>query len=70
VPQFDAENPIHTYLAALSQQAHQLAAAGDEGLAAVEAQVDDPVVPLSSSPSQGQLDLGGSPTAACIRMVI
>lgn len=41
VPQFDAENPIHTRLAALSQEAHQLALAGDEaGLAEVEAQVD------------------------------
>ncbi len=36
------ENSIHTHLAALSQQAHQLAAADDEaGLAAVEAQVDE-----------------------------
>ena len=47
VPQFDAENPTHTRLAALSQQAHQLAAAGDEaGLAAVEAQVDEAAAEL------------------------
>ena len=46
-PQFDAENPSHTRLAALSQQAHQLAAAGDEvGLAAVEAQVDEAAAEL------------------------
>jgi len=37
------------HLAALSQQAHQLAAAGDEaGLAAVEAQVDEAVAELWS----------------------
>jgi len=42
VPQFDAGNPLHTRLAALSQRAHLLAAAGDEaGLAAVEAQVNE-----------------------------
>ena len=47
MPQFDAGNPIHTRLAALSQQAHQLAAAGDEaGLAAVEAQVDEAAAEL------------------------
>ncbi|MBC8264297.1 MAG: SAM-dependent DNA methyltransferase [Anaerolineales bacterium] len=47
VPQFDAENPIHTCLAALSQQAHQLAAAGDEAdLAVVEAQVDEAAAEL------------------------
>ena len=47
VPQFDAGNPIHTRLAALSQQAHQLAAAEDEaGLAAVEAQVDEAAAEL------------------------
>ena len=41
------ENSIHTHLAALSQQAHQLAAAGDEaGLAAVEAQVDEAAAEL------------------------
>ena len=47
VPQFDAENPIHARLSALSQQAHQLAAAGDEaGLAVVEAQVDEAAAEL------------------------
>jgi len=47
VPKFDTGNPIHTRLAALSQQAHQLAAAGDEaGLAAVEAQVDEAAAEL------------------------
>jgi len=47
IPQFDAESPLHTSLAALSQQAHQLAAAGDEaGLAAVEAQVDEAAAEL------------------------
>jgi hypothetical protein len=47
VPPFDAEKPIHTRLAALSQQAHQLAATGDEaGLAAVEAQVDEAAAEL------------------------
>jgi len=47
VPQFDAGNPIHTRLAALSQQAHQLAATGDEAsLAEVEAQVDEAVAKL------------------------
>jgi len=47
IPQFDAENPIHTRLAALSQQAHRLAAAGDEaGLAEVEAQVDEAAAEL------------------------
>jgi methylase of polypeptide subunit release factors len=41
IPEFDAKNAIHTRLASLSQQAHQLAASGDEAkLAAVEAQVD------------------------------
>jgi hypothetical protein len=49
VPQFDAGNPIHTRLAALSQQAHQLAAGGDEaGLAEVEAQVDEAAAELWS----------------------
>ena len=54
VPQFDAENPIHTCLAALSQQAHQLAAADQPpegsdpsgGLAAIEAQVDEAAAEL------------------------
>jgi hypothetical protein len=47
VPKFDAGSPIHTRLAALSQQAHQLAAAEDEaGLAAVEAQVDEAAAEL------------------------
>jgi len=47
VPQFDPGNSIHTRLAALSQQAHQLAAAGDEaGLAAVEARVDEAAAEL------------------------
>ncbi len=41
------ENPIHTRLVALSQQAHQLAAAGDEvGLAVVEAQLDEAAAEL------------------------
>ena len=40
---------VITHLAALSQQAHQLAAAGDEaGLAAVEAQVDEAAAELWS----------------------
>jgi len=47
VPQFDVVNPIHTRLASLSQQAHQLAAVGDEaGLAEVEAQVDEAAAEL------------------------
>jgi hypothetical protein len=56
VPQFDAENPIHTRLAALSQQAHQLAAAQtsevsetsevSRRLAEVEAQVDEAAAEL------------------------
>jgi hypothetical protein len=47
IPKFDAANPIHTRLAALSQQAHQLAAAGDEAsLAEVEAQVDEAATEL------------------------
>ncbi len=49
IPKFDAGNPIHTRLVALSQQAHQLAATGDEaGLAAVEAQVDEAAAELWS----------------------
>jgi len=41
IPRFDGGNPAHIRLAELSQQAHQLAAAGDKaGLAEVEAQVD------------------------------
>jgi methylase of polypeptide subunit release factors len=41
IPAFDAKDSIHLRLAELSQQAHQLAAMGDEaGLTAVEAQVD------------------------------
>jgi hypothetical protein len=47
IPEFDMENSIHTRLAALSQQAHQLAAAEDEAaLAAVEAQVDEAAAEL------------------------
>jgi hypothetical protein len=47
LPQFDAENHIHTRLAALSQQAHKLATAGDEAtLAQVEAQVDEAAAEL------------------------
>jgi len=47
VPKFDAGNTVHRRLAALSQQAHQLAAAGNEaGLAAVEAQVDEAAAEL------------------------
>jgi hypothetical protein len=41
VPKFERTNPVHTLLAALSQQAHQLTAAGDKaGLAEVEEQLD------------------------------
>jgi hypothetical protein len=41
------DDPIHTRLAALSQQAHQLAASGDEaGLAALEAEVDEAAAEL------------------------
>jgi len=53
VPKFDAENPIHTRLAALSQQAHQLAATQpcegskpSQGLDAIEAQVDEAAAEL------------------------
>ncbi|MCG2767318.1 MAG: SAM-dependent DNA methyltransferase, partial [Anaerolineae bacterium] len=47
VPKFDDANPVHTRLAALSQQAHELAAAGDEaGLAAVETEVDQAAAEL------------------------
>jgi len=47
VPRYDVGNPVHTRLAALSQQAHQLAMAGDEaGLAAVEVQVDEAAAEL------------------------
>jgi len=46
VPQFDPENPLHTRLAVLSQQAHQLAAADEAGLAEVEAQVDEAAAEL------------------------
>jgi methylase of polypeptide subunit release factors len=47
VPQFDAQNPIHTRLVALSQRAHKLAAANDEvDLAKVEMQVDEAAAEL------------------------
>jgi len=49
VPEFDAENPVHARLAALSRRAHELAAAGDEaGLAEVEPQVDQAAAELWS----------------------
>ncbi|MBO9368290.1 MAG: N-6 DNA methylase [Chloroflexi bacterium] len=47
VPRFDAQNPTHTHLAALSQEAHQVApaayagdAAAQRRLAAIEAEID------------------------------
>jgi thiaminase len=40
------ENPIHTHLAALLQQVHQLAAGGEAGLVAVEAEVDEAAAEL------------------------
>jgi hypothetical protein len=47
VPQFDAQNPIHTRLVALSQRAHKLAAANDEvDLAKVEMKVDEAAAEL------------------------
>jgi len=47
VPHFDSRNPVHTRLVALSQRAHELAAAGDEtGLAAVETEVDQAAAEL------------------------
>ena len=47
VPRFDSNNPVHTRLAQLSQQAHQLSAAGGKaGLAEVEAQVDQAAAEL------------------------
>jgi hypothetical protein len=47
VPRFEAGNLVHARLAALSQQAHQLAAAGDKaGLKVVEAQVDEAAAEL------------------------
>ena len=49
LPEYDPTSPTHTHLAALSQEAHQLAAAGDEaGLAAVETQVDKAAAELWS----------------------
>ncbi|TEU10945.1 MAG: hypothetical protein E3J21_24830 [Anaerolineales bacterium] len=46
-PCFNTADGLHQRLAALSQQALQLAAAGDEaGLAAVEAQVDEAATEL------------------------
>ncbi|MGA9351085.1 MAG: N-6 DNA methylase, partial [Anaerolineae bacterium] len=46
IPHFDPNSPIHTRLAALSQQAHQLAAGDEAGLAEVEAQVDEAAAEL------------------------
>jgi len=47
VPHFDAGNPVHTRLAALSQEAHRLAAAGDkDSLTAVEKQVNQAAAEL------------------------
>jgi hypothetical protein len=47
LPAFDPEIPIHSKLAALSQQAHQSAVAGDKaGLTAVEAEVDEAAAEL------------------------
>ena len=47
ISRFDATNPLHTRLAGLSEQAHQLAAADDKaGLAAVEAQVEETAAAL------------------------
>lgn len=47
VPKFDVGNPVHLQLTMLSQQAHQLAVAGDEAdLSAVEAQVDQAAAEL------------------------
>jgi hypothetical protein len=47
IPKHTSNNPIHNRLVTLSQQAHQLAAAGDKtGLAAVEAQVDQAAAAL------------------------
>ncbi len=47
VPEFDAANPVHARLAELSQQAHDLAAAGDAAaLSVVEAQVDEAAAKL------------------------
>ncbi len=56
MPQFDAANPLHLRLAALSQQAHQLAAAqpcegwepsqGSQDLAGDEAQIDEAAAEL------------------------
>jgi hypothetical protein len=49
VPQFDRKNPLHTRLAKLSKQAHQLAA-GDKHaeLSAIEAQIDQAAAELWS----------------------
>jgi len=50
IPEYDPHNPLHTRLAALSQQAHQLAARQtsevSSQLAAVEAQVDEAAAEL------------------------
>ncbi len=46
VPQFDAGDPVHARLAALSQQAHQLAASDLTGLETIEAQVDQAAAEL------------------------
>ncbi len=47
IPRFDPANPLHLRLAELSQQAHALAAAGDQaGLPAIEAQVDEAAAEL------------------------
>ena len=41
IPQFDATNPTHQALAALSQEAHAATAAGDiTRVAAIEAEID------------------------------
>ena len=51
IPKFDTENPIHTRLAALSQQAHALAKdpkglQDPSGLLNIEAQVDEAAAEL------------------------
>lgn len=47
IPRFDPANGLHLRLAALSQRAHALAAAGDtDALAAVEEEVDQAAAEL------------------------
>ena len=67
VPKFDTGNPIHTRLAALSQQAHRLAAAQTSEVSETSEVSAESWLPSRARWMRPRQSCGASPTASCGR---